>query len=241
MNTPEPCWAPAFSPQDFWCQVPATETQAVFRHYFTQWGRPLAVRVDNGFPWGNGNDLPVALALWLIGLDVQVYWNDPRRPQQNGKVERSQGTGKRWAEPQCCRDLPELQRHLDEVDEIQRDRFPVADGWSRRDLFPELEHSGRAYAPTAEGMLWSLTRVTDYLKEFVVPRRVRASGHISMYEQDYYVGTAYRGQVLLAQYDPSDGTWVICDAEGRQLRRHAAREIKAEKIVNLQLYERGRA
>jgi hypothetical protein len=213
----------------------------VLRQYFRRWGLPLAVRFDNGTPWGNWNDLPVALALWLIGLGVQVYWNDPCRPQQNGKIERSQGTGKRWAEPHQCRDAAELQRHLDEVDQIQRERYPLGNGLSRLALFPELAHSGRAYARAAEVQLWSFARVTDYLKEFVVPRRVRASGSVSLYEQDYYVGMAYRGQTLWVQFDPNDAAWVICDAQGRQLRRHPAREITPESIVKLRVQKSAEA
>jgi hypothetical protein len=191
------------------------------------------VRVDNGTPWGNWNDLPVALALWLFGLDVQMFWNDPGCPQQNGKIERSQGTGKRWAEPRRCRDVAELQRHLDDVDQIQRECYPVLKEQSRMAVFADLRHSGREYSRVWERSHWSFECVTDHLKEYVVPRRIRESGHISLYEQDYYVGTALHGQSVLVQFDPSDGSWVICDAEGRQLRRHVAREIIPEKIVKL--------
>lgn len=215
--------------------MPARETQAYLRRQFGHWGRPQALRVDNGPPWGSSNDLPVALALWLVGLEVRVYWNDPACPQQNAKVERSQGTGKRWAEPQRCADVAELQRQLDEVDDIQRASYPAVGPLSRLVAFPELRHSGRPYSRAWERGAWSFARVRDYLKEFVVPRRVRASGAVSVYEQDYYVGQPYRGQTLLVQFDPVDGTWVVCDEEGRQLRRHRAREITREQIVKLQL------
>ena len=43
-----------------------------------------------------------SLALWLAGLGVPVHWNEPHRPQQNGVVERSQGTTQRWVEPASC-------------------------------------------------------------------------------------------------------------------------------------------
>lgn len=193
------------------------------------------MRVDNGPPWGNWNDLPVALALWLVGLGVAVYWNDPGRPQQNGKVERSQGTGKRWAEPHRCAGVPELQRHLDDADHIQRECYPAVGGLSRLAAFPDLRHSGREYTRAWERAHWSFARVTGYLQEFVVPRRVRPSGAVSVYEQDYRVGSAYRGQTMLVQFDPGDNTWVICDAQGRQLRRHPAREITPERVVKLRL------
>jgi hypothetical protein len=215
--------------------VPRRETQRYLRRQFRRWGRPQAVRVDNGPPWGNWNDLPVALALWLMGLGIQVYWNDPGRPQQNAKVERSQGTGKRWAEPQRCASVEQLQRNLDEADHIQRECYPAVGELSRLAAFAELRHSGREYSQAWEQAHWSFERVVNYLKEFVVPRRVRRQGSVSVYEQDYYVGVAYRGQTLLVQFDPTDTSWVICDASGQQLRRHPAREINREQIVKLQL------
>ena len=59
----------------------------------------------NGSGWttarrgGRKGDLPTGLEFWLAGLEVEVQANPPRRPQDNGVVERSQGTGKRWSEP----------------------------------------------------------------------------------------------------------------------------------------------
>src|SRR5262249_53568051 len=91
-------WGPKFSPQRYWNSVPAAATQGFLRRQFAHWGRPEALRVDNGSPWGSRGDLPTDLVLWLAGLAVAVRANPPRRPQDNGVVERSQGTGKRWAE-----------------------------------------------------------------------------------------------------------------------------------------------
>ncbi len=79
--------------------MPALRTQAVLREAFERWGRPARIRVDNGMPLGSKGDLPTDLGPWLAALGVEVVPNPPRRPQDNGVVERSQGTGKRWAEP----------------------------------------------------------------------------------------------------------------------------------------------
>jgi hypothetical protein len=46
--------------------------QAELRRQFRRWGLPNALRVDNGNPWGDWSDLPTALALWLIGLGLDV-------------------------------------------------------------------------------------------------------------------------------------------------------------------------
>lgn len=143
MNTRVLSWAPRLSPRYDWAHVPEADVQWRLRAAFERRGLPRQLRVDNGKPWGSRSDLPPVLALWLIGLGVAVNWNDPCCPQQNGVVERSQGTAKRWAEPHACRDPAELQVRLDADDLLQRERYPVAGGRSRRELFPELAHSGR--------------------------------------------------------------------------------------------------
>jgi transposase InsO family protein len=88
-----------FSPLGRWTQVPPTATQAQLRLAFARWGRPQRLRVDNGAPWGTRGDLPTDLQLWLLGMGMAISANPPHRPQDNGVVERSQGTGKRWGEP----------------------------------------------------------------------------------------------------------------------------------------------
>jgi hypothetical protein len=236
MSSPAPSWARWFSPQGYWSQVPGTTVQAQWRRQFRCWGMPNALRVDNGNPWGNWSDLPTALALWLIGLGLDVYWNDPRCPQQNGKVERSQGTGKRWAEPGRCQTVAELQTHLDEVDRIQRACYPAVGGLSRLAAFPQLRHSGRRYTQRREETTWSLERVRQHLAEYVLPRVVHA-GRVNLYDQRYYAGKPYNYQTLYVTFDPDQGLWVIADHEGRQLRQHEAREITRERIIKLDLYD----
>ena len=78
-----------------------------------RWGLPGRFRVDNGWPWGSRGEFPTDLSLWMIGLGVGMHWNNPRRPQENGVVERSQGTSARWCEPWTCRTPAELQAMAD--------------------------------------------------------------------------------------------------------------------------------
>ncbi len=118
--------------------------QAVLRDLFERWGRPQRLRVDNGTPWGATDGLPTGLVLWLAGLGVAVDHNPACRPQDNGVVERSQGTGKNWAEPGQCDSAAQLQRGLDEADARQRERYPYEGGSSRSVVFPGLAHSGRS-------------------------------------------------------------------------------------------------
>jgi hypothetical protein len=49
----------------------------------------------------------------------------PLTQQDNGVIERSRGTGKRWAEPGACANASELQRRLQDMDVIQREEYPT--------------------------------------------------------------------------------------------------------------------
>jgi hypothetical protein len=207
--------------------------QQALRRQFRRWGLPQCLRVDNGQPWGSGNDLPTLFALWVVGLGVRWHWNKPRCPQQNPKVERSQGTGKRWAEPGTCRTPAELQARLDEADRMQREVYVTAGGASRLELFPALRHSGRIYVPAREARDWSLDLVEQHLAEYVGVRRVGSGGSVGIYDRARYVGRQYAGQFVQVQYDPSAHGWLISDHQGRELRRHAAPEISQESIVKL--------
>jgi hypothetical protein len=206
--------------------------QAV-RQECRRWGLPEAYRVDNGTPWGNWNDLPTPFALWLVGLGVRLHWNDPCCPQQNPKIERSQGTGKRWGEPGRCHSVAELQANLDEADRIQREDYPTLAGPSRLELFPGLRQSGRPYTLAWEERTWSLPLVEAHLAEYVAIRKVDATGHVTVYDHGRYVGKQYAQQYVQVQYDPDGHQWLISDQEGREIRRHVAPEISREEIFKL--------
>ena len=213
--------------------MPAEFTQAELRRAFERWGLPQGIRVDNGWPWGSAGDLPTDLALWLIGLGPEVRWNPPRRPQKNGVVERSQGTGKRWAHPATCEDVEALRRRLEEQDDIQRRWYPSISGRSRMEAFPGLRHSGRPYRPGEEAGRWDVRRVLDHLSEYVLTRRVDDGGTISLYNRSRYIGKALRGREVYVTLDPSTAEWMYSDGEGRCHARHKAEELSSERILQL--------
>jgi hypothetical protein len=198
------------------------------------------MRVDNGAPWGSAGDLPTDLALWLIGLGVAVDWNPPRRPQDNGVVERSQGTAKRWAEPSACADVAELQRRLEEMDDVQRREYPSVRGRSRWEAYPRLDHSGRVYSPAWEREHWSLAAVAAHLAGYAVRRRVDRCGLIPLYNRNHYVGVIHKSEDVFVMFDPERLEWVVADAEGRQLRREPGDEISRERIIGLTVTNRRR-
>jgi hypothetical protein len=207
--------------------------QGQLRQAFQRWGQPRCLRVDNGKPWGSWSDLPTALALWAIGLGLEVLWIPPRQPQYNGVVERSQGTAKRWAEPWTCGSAVELQGRLDEADRLQREAYPLVKGRSRWEVFPGLCHSGRPYDIDDEEGLWSIERVYDHLSGYAVARQVDRSGKVSLYNRSYYVGTVHQRRQVFVMFDPLRREWLFTDAAGQQVRTQPAIGLETEQIRTL--------
>lgn len=238
MSAAAPSCGREFSPHGRWLKVPAVAVQAELRRAFTHWGRPGTIRVDNGGPWGSAGDLPPDLALWLMGLGIAVHWNDPHTPMQNGVVERSQGTGKRWAEPGQCSTVAELQKRLQQMDAIQRESYPSISGQSRAAAFPGLKHSQRRYSLSWERQNWDHRRVLEHLAGYVIPRRVDKNGDVSLYHRPHYVGCMHRGKDVYVMVDPVRVQWVFADVQGRQLRVQPAEELQAQRIRTLTVANR---
>jgi transposase len=222
-------------PNARWQQVSRHAIQAALRQVFGRWGRPERLRVDNGYPWGSTGEFPTEMALWLIGLDIEMIWIPPACPQQNGVVERAQATGQNWTEPHNCRTVAELQRRCDAMDRRQRERYPYRDGRSRCATYPQLAHSARAYSRTGEKAQWDVHRVWQAVAQCVVKRRVDQNGSVSLYHRSRYVGKSSIGKVVYVSLDPTGPTWVFADGTGAELRTHPADEMTAERICHLQV------
>jgi hypothetical protein len=206
--------------------------QGSLRQVFGVWGLPDEVGLDNGLPWGDRNDLPSALALWLVGLGLSVQFLPVGQKQLNGVVERSQGTGQRWCEPQTCRTASELQARLETMDRIQREEYPSFPAGPRLVVFPQLRQVRRPYSRAWEEACWDLGRAQQYLSGHAVVRQANQQGQVAVYNHRYSVGAKQRGQRVLAYYDPGAGEWVFTlEQTGQQLRRYRAWEITRERIL----------
>jgi hypothetical protein len=214
-------------------QVPPRAVQAVLRRAFAQWGLPERLRVDNGHPWGSRNDLPRELALWLLGLGVGLHWNRPRHPQENGKVERAQGTTARWAEPQRCATPAELQAHLTRACALQREQYPTPKGPSRSALAPELGTPRRPYEPAQEAALWAEERVWRYLEQGVWQRLVDQAGKIYLYNRAYQAGQPRAGETVSVRCDGRQREWVLLGADGGEIRRFRAEQLCRDRMIRL--------
>jgi len=209
--------------------------QQALRDQFEQWGLPAQIRVDNGAPWGNWSDLPPPVVLWWLGLGIGVIWNHPHRPTENAKVERCHGTWYRWAEPAQCADAAAWSAQLAWAVQVQREEYPTVGGQSRLAAHPALTARPRPYGAAQEAAQWELARVTTYLAQGLWPRQVSQRGQISLYGQAYQVGGRHGGQPVWVRFDATERQWVVQGADGQELVRHAAEQITAERICQLQV------
>jgi hypothetical protein len=208
------------------------------RDAFTEWGLPARIRLDNGHPWGSWNDLPRALALWLIGLGVGVIWNDPCCPEENGTVERAQGVTQPWAEPRRCPGGAQLAPRLEWAVRMQREADPALRGRTRLEAHPELARRRRPYARDEEASSWDLSRVDAFLSGGVWRRLVSQTGQISLYNRNYRVGRGRAGQEVSVRFDATERQWVVQGVRGEELARHAAEQITRERIMELDIMHR---
>jgi hypothetical protein len=207
--------------------------QQQLRACFARWGLPARLRVDNGAPWGSWSDLPPPLALWLVGLGVEVVWNPPRRPQHNAVVERSQGLARAWAEPERCASPEQLQQRLDEEDRVQREDYPHRLGLPRVRAYPQLAHSGRPYSQAGEGSAWDWGAVLRYLGGTAVGRRVDGCGKVGVYHTKPYVGKVNAGREVVLQFDAQGVEWVVSEASGRELCRRPLTQLDPASLQTL--------
>jgi len=184
---------------------------------FYRWGLPSRIKIDNGYPFVNvrSTDLPSLLVFWWIGLGIEVIFNRPATPQQNGTVEGLQNICNRWVNPALYASAAELQLAMDEVVRRQREtyRIPAKGYKTRAELHPELEQNSRVYDP----LDFSIQRVKDFLTKQVFERRAGPQGVISFSSCSLYLGYKHRKQTVTITYDSSNGTWIVKSVKGETL------------------------
>jgi hypothetical protein len=156
--------------------------------------------------------------------------NPPRSPQDNGVVERMQGVGKQWCEPWTRGSSVELERRLEVMDRVQRERYPSVRGRSRLEAYPDLKHSGRPYDLDQEETCWDLGKVWNLVRMHRVPRRVNGRGRVSVYNRPYSVGVTWASQIIWVGFDPLEGAWTFQDEKGHEIRRKVATELCREPV-----------
>ena len=212
-------------------QVPLEVFRSELVNLFERWGKPGALRVDNGAPLGVPTmSSTSATAMWLIAMDVDVILNKPACPTENAKVERMQRVSANWAEIAKRKDLSDLQQHLSKEAFIQREKFKVKrlQGKTRLDSFPELETSRRLYDPTT----FNAQRVYDFLSKKIYIRKASSKGMLMIYEQLYNMKTTHKGKIIHIRLNPKTCEWCFFD-DKNVISVIKATHLAPDRILNL--------
>lgn len=214
--------------------MPLAELRAGLIDTFGRWGKPGALRVDNGAPFGDPtlSTTPV-LALWLIAVDVDMIWNTPRHPEQNGRVEKMQDTTQRWAEVRSAHNLGDLQEKLAEILRLQRECYAVVrlKGKTRLEAFPDLATSRRPYAPSD----FQVQRVHAFLSKKLYTRKVSADGTIVHYRQIHFLSWTLRRQWVQLRLKEDGSAWQVF-ADYKLIKELPATHLSEHCIQNLTLW-----
>jgi hypothetical protein len=87
-------------------------------------------------------------------------------------------------------------------------------------------------------LLWDWQRVATHLADYCVPRTVDVKGLVSIYNRNYYVGRKYSGAVVWVMFNPQACQWVVANEHGAILKEKAAEELRAERILALEVTHR---
>jgi transposase InsO family protein len=212
--------------------VPLSEIRILLLNMFAQWGMPLAIRTDNGNPFGvPTRDVIPIMSLWLSAWGVTPILNRPRRPQDNAKVESNQGTVSRWAEVYECQNFEQMQERLDEACALQRDQFPVKriGNVSRSEVFKDLYTIKRPF----ELASFDEQKAYRHLAQAVYPRKVSKVGAAEIYHKSFQVGTEHKGKIVFVKFDPEKISWLIFDHLENLIKSIPDPRFSRENLFNL--------
>lgn len=189
-----------FFPYNKISEVPIKEIQQALIFLFKMHGIPLFIKVDNGRPFGDPKlELIPVLALWLIGLGIQVIWNKPKTPQENAKVERGQRTLANWTEYHKLQNATELQAKLWEQTDFYNCDFPIRKFQSKTRIkrYPLLFQVIRQWDPST----FDFNKIIKFLAKGSWERKVSKQGQISLYGQRLSISTKFKYQMISIRLD----------------------------------------
>lgn len=198
-------------------QVPIEAVRLFLHRLFEKWGLPKAIKTDNGAPFGlpSRDTIPI-MSLWLVAWGIQPILNRPKRPQDNGTVERAQGTSSRWAEIHKAKDLQDLQQRLDNIIEEQRDKYPVKrlNKATRTQVFPDLYPIIRPF----EENNFDSQAAFKFLSAKTLQRKIAQTGSCSVYGKTYYIDYKLKGSIAYCKFDTIKGGWAFYNMNNEQLK-----------------------
>ena len=193
---------------------------------------PKAIRTDNGLPFGIPcRDVVSIMSIWLKAWGIIPILNRPRRPTDNSKVERAQGTTSRWAEVKKCTDLIFLQQQLDEACLIQREKYPVLrlGKVTRAKLYESLYAKTRPFNQATFDEL----RAYEHLSKLVISRKVGENGRIIIYDKPFPIGAVHKRKTVFIKLRSDEPQWTVLDEKSNILKVLYDSRFERDQIFNL--------
>jgi putative transposase len=180
-------------------------SQPVFTAAFRTYGLPLAIRCDNGGPFGSpGPGGLTRLSAWWLKLGVEPHFIHPASPQENGRHERMHRTLKAQTSRPPAANAAEQQGRFDAF---------------RRDYNEERPHESLGQRPPQEIYTRSPRAMPDRVAEPWYDadhqvRRVRSSGEIKWNGEHVFVSDVLIGELIgIAELDTGDHVVRFCDRD----------------------------
>lgn len=156
------------------------------------------------------------MALWLISYNISVILNRPGVPQDNAKVERSQGTLSRWTNPKVLNTIEELQLEVRKQGEFYNLYYPTRrlKNKTKAELFPSLFMPKNNWNPTD----FDIQRALNFLAKSTWERRVSSNGQLSIYGQRFSISTKYKYQIVTIILNSETNQWDVFHDTGALLK-----------------------
>src|SRR5262249_17220482 len=177
----------------------------VFTEAFLAYGLPLAIRCDNGAPFGSrGAGGLTRLSAWWLKLGIEPHFIRPASPQENGRHERMHRTLKAQTSHPPASNMAEQQARFD------------AFRWHYNE---ERPHEALDQRLPAEGYSSSPRPMPDRVED---PwddadhqvRRVRRSGEINWNGELVFISAALIGELVgITELETGDHLVRFCDRD----------------------------
>jgi transposase InsO family protein len=197
-----------------WRKLTLAEVQNSLRAAFSEWGRPRALQTDREVVYVGAPEryFPSLFTLWLRGLGIEHRLSRPKRPTDQGAIEREHRTVQNWlwADTHFAT-CAALQSGLDDVNTFYNEAYPARTRHCHHQspllAHPQARFSGRPFHPAAEWQLFDMSRVDSYLAAQVWTRTASETGAVRLASQVYYLGRAFAGYTVSVTFQPSSRTF----------------------------------
>ena len=189
-------------------QIVAPTTEGVrpcFERAFREHGLPLAIRCDNGSPFGSrGAGGLTKLSAWWMKLGIVPHFIRPASPQENGRHERMHRTLKAQTSTPPARNAGEQQARFDAF---------------REHYNKERPHEALGQRPPAEAYTQSQRAMPDHEQDPWYDadhqtRRVRSNGEIKWQGEFIFVSEALVDQLVgIAELETGDHVVRFCNLD----------------------------